>query len=315
MLTEISCTPPVKRTHSLPCNSRILLFGEVLLDQFPDRSVLGGAPFNVSCHLQAFGLNPTLITRVGTDPLRDRILAAMQTRGLDTQGVQFDPSHPTGRVAISEDVDGHHFDILPDQAYDYIHGGVAHLVELATQPQLVYFGTLAQRSTISRRALNHILSGHNTRKFLDLNLRPPWVDLNTIRQSLRQANIVKLNNDELAILQSKFALSSDPQKQMAELIRRFQLDIVVVTRGPLGAWYIDKEDSFHTVTRGPQPSVTDTVGAGDGFAAVLLAGLQANWPAELLLQRANAFAAAICTLRGAIPDTPDFYRPFLEAWK
>lgn len=315
MSTQTSVTPPAKQVQHLPHNSKILLFGEVLLDQFPDRSVLGGAPFNVSCHLQAFGLSPTLITRVGTDPLRDQILYAMQVRGLDTQGVQFDPSHPTGRVAISEDEGGHHFDILPDQAYDYIHSGVAHLVELATQPQLVYFGTLAQRSLTSRRALNHILSGHEAKRFLDLNLRPPWIDLNTIRHSLRQADIVKLNDDELAVLQSKFALPLDPQQQIAELIHRFQLDIVVVTRGPEGAWYMDKDGHFQATVHSGKQNVIDTVGAGDGFAAVLLAGLQANWPADLLLQRAHNFAAAVCSLRGAIPETSDFYQPFLEAWQ
>ena len=45
----------------------VALFGEILVDEFLDRSVIGGAPFNVASHLRRFGLDPVLITRVGED--------------------------------------------------------------------------------------------------------------------------------------------------------------------------------------------------------------------------------------------------------
>lgn len=60
--------------------------------------------------------------------------------------------------------------------------------------------------------------------------------------------------------------------------------------------------------------MVDTVGAGDGFAAVCILGAVSGWPVARLLTRADAFASAICGIRGAVPDSAEFYRPFLEEW-
>ena len=65
----------------------------------------------------------------------------------------------------------------------------------------------------------------------------------------------------------------------------------------------------------PAISIIDTVGAGDGFSAVFILGRLQRWPAALTLQRAHAFAAAVCTMRGAVPDDNDFYAPFLAEWQ
>jgi len=102
---------------------RPLVFGEVLYDSFPDGSVvLGGAPFNVAWHLRGFGLNPLFISRVGDDELGERIIAAMSEWGMDTRGVQRDPGHPTGRVVVSIRNNEPSFEIVPEQAYDFIAG-------------------------------------------------------------------------------------------------------------------------------------------------------------------------------------------------
>ena len=101
-----------------------MAFGETLVDQFLDRNVLGGAPFNVACHLAAMGLHPVRVTRAGKDELGEQLMQTMTERGLDMRGVQSDPSRPTGRVLVTESASGHVFDILPDQAYDPIHAGV-----------------------------------------------------------------------------------------------------------------------------------------------------------------------------------------------
>ena len=134
----------------------VVLFGEILVDVFPDRRVLGGAPFNVARHLQAFGLHPVLISRTGNDALRDELMAGMSDLGMDTGGVQSDPVHPTGQVLVHMDEGGHSFEILPEQAYDFIDARSADEIALASRPGLFYFGTLAQRHPVSCRALESL---------------------------------------------------------------------------------------------------------------------------------------------------------------
>lgn len=294
----------------------IVLFGEVLADMFPERAVLGGAPFNVARHLKAFGQDPVLITRLGHDSLRDDVLEEMARNEMEILGVQCGNRYPTGRVQVHIDGKGHRFEILPEQAYDYIHPAVARMTALSVHPALVYFGTLSQRNEMSRRALRNLLRNNSASRFLDVNLRSPWYDEKTLRQSLQYADTVKLNADELGVLAEIFELSGGNQSaQASELINRFDLARIVVTCGEEGAWQINREGK--RIDAGAQSRVAtlvDTVGAGDGFAAVCILGSLRRWPVVMTLERANTFAAAICEIRGAIPDHADFYKPFNKEW-
>ncbi|PXW84722.1 fructokinase [Nitrosomonas sp. Nm84] len=294
----------------------ILLFGEVLADIFDDRKVFGGAPFNVARHLQAFGLHPVLITRTGDDELRRELLAVIKDAGMDDFGIQLDVSHPTGQVMVHMEERKHRFEILPEQAYDYIHAGITHMITLAVRPQLIYFGTLAQRGAKSAQALSALIRSSDAPRLLDINLRKPWYDAPTIERSLRRANLVKINQEELDILTSLFQLSGQNEVQNVDaLIRGFGLDSVLVTCGEQGAWQLDSEGKVESVdgSSSSRPLV-DTVGAGDGFASVYILGVLRGWPTKLTLLRANAFAATLCEIQGAIPDSPVFYEPFIKDW-
>lgn len=295
----------------------ILLFGEVLVDIFKDRQVFGGAPFNVARHLQAFGLHPVLLTRIGDDELRRQLLAVIADAGMDDRGIQIDALHPTGQVMVHMEGCEHRFEILPQQAYDYIHAGMARMITLAMRPQLIYFGTLAQRHAISAQALSMLIRSSKVPRLLDINLRKPWYDRLIIERSLKRANLVKINQEELEILASLFQLTvKDPVQKAAALIKCFAVDRLLVTCGEQGAWQLDNDGNMINVEGLPslQPLI-DTVGAGDGFAAVYILGLLRGWPATLILPRANVFAAALCGIRGAIPDSADFYKPFIADWK
>lgn len=297
----------------------VVLFGEVLMDVFPDRTVLGGAPFNVACHLRAFGLDPVLVTRTGSDTFHERILHVMESKGMDTVGVQRDPRHPTGQVAVHLKPDGsHQFEILDYQAYDFIDPVLARLIGLNVQPRLMYYGTLAQRHEISRRALSSLLESACTPRMVDLNLRKPWYDTQTLKRSLERADIVKMNETELATLAKTLRLRiNDEKQQAAELIKKFKLDTLLVTRGEHGAWLLDNQGRH--ISTAPHDGaaaikVQDTVGAGDAFAAVFIVGRLLGWPAAQTLERAGAFASAICGIRGAVPQDENFYNAFLQQW-
>lgn len=292
-------------------SSSVALFGEVLADVFPDRVILGGAPFNVARHLQMFGLNSMMITSTGNDELGSQLLAEMARLGMDVSGVQCAPEYPTGRVIVHMDGAGHRFEILPNQAYDHIRADAIP----ASEPALVYFGTLAQRCPESRDALDAFLGNSNSPRFLDINLRKPWYDRSTIEHSLLRADILKINDEELSLLGGMLQLSGEAEQQAAALLGRFSLDCVLVTCGARGAWLLTGDGEEIRATAASTIPLADTVGAGDAFAAVFIFGTLNQWPVEITLNRANEFAAAMCAIRGAAPDEDDFYAPFLRGWK
>jgi fructokinase len=297
-------------------NYHIALFGEVLADVFPDCSVLGGAPFNVARHLRAFGLDPLLISRTGSDPLRDALLEEMVNLGMSTAGIQRDPERPTGQVQVILEDGNHRFEILPDQAYDHICAETTKQTLGENPPHLAYFGTLAQRSAKSRKAAGQFLQACGCPIFLDINLRIPWYDEATISTSLGAADIVKLNEYELATVAGMFGLDHlSPEAQAMVLLQRFDLKQLLVTCGASGSWLLDAQLQVYTASpAGPGQPVVDTVGAGDAFAAVFMLGLMHAWDAPATLQRASDYAAAICRVRGAVPASADFFVPFRQAW-
>jgi fructokinase len=316
MINKVRTATPSSVSSATGKIAPIVVFGEVLADIFPDRSVLGGAPFNVARHLKAFGLNPVLISRLGNDGLRDQILDTMRKRGMETVGVQTDNSHQTGQVNVRIESDGHHFEILPQQAYDFIHPTVARMTMLSVHPSMIYFGTLAQRHEISRRALRSMLRDTRAEKFLDINLRSPWYDQKILRKSLQNADIVKLNDEELVTLSEMYALQGrTAEAQVMDLLRQFGLKGAFVTCGAQGAWHMERNGNKleSAVTRSPS-RIVDTVGAGDGFASVCILGAMLNWDVSTTLERAIKFAGTICEIRGAVPDDDEFYAPHLREW-
>jgi len=294
----------------------VILFGEVLADVFPDQSVLGGAPFNVARHLQAFDLHPVMISRTGDDLLRGDLLQEMDRLGMDSIGIQCDHNYPTGQVHVLIENGIHKFTILPDQAYDHIHAGVAHMITMSIKPEIVYFGTLAQRNMPSRLALDIFLSDSKCPRFFDINLRHPWYNKHTIRRSLMRSDIVKMNEDELEIVANYFKINASTQQQKAvALLDQFKLKHLIITCGGKGAWLINNQHEIYVSDTVEQmQEIVDTVGAGDAFAAVIIMGLLREWTIPVAMQRANQFAAAICGIRGGAPQQHDFYVPFKQAW-
>lgn len=292
----------------------VLLFGEILIDRFPDRDVYGGAPLNVARHLRAFGCAPVLVSRIGQDAEGARLLRTMEGAGLSMHGVQLDSFYPTGVVEVHLTAEGHRFNIVPNQAYDHIHPRLARVAALAANPEMVYFGTLAQRGD-SHRALRHMLRAASGERFFDVNLRDPWIYGERLHWSLRHADIVKANEDELdRIAQLMNMDESLAETQAGGLIERYQLRGVLITCGGAGAWWLDRAGKKISIAPDKAVSVVDTVGAGDAFSAVFIFGLLQRWAMSVTMKRAQQFASAICGIRGAIPDHDDFYEPFIRQW-
>ena len=284
---------------------RPLIVGEVLFDEMPDGTrVLGGAPFNVAWHLEAFGLRPLMITRVGTDDSGDEVLAAMASWGMDTSGVQRDDTYPTGRVEVDLDDGEPTFHILPDQAYDHLDGGLAVRSAAGSTFSLLYHGSLISRGEVSRSSIDDLAKGFRAPVFVDVNLRDPWWNREDVVALVRRATWVKLNEAELDLL----ADDSD-SATAAVFLADHGLDAVIVTRGGRGAVVVDGRGVFEA-TPPAEVEVVDTVGAGDAFSAVFILGLILGWSTKVTLERALEFAAAMCTVPGATVRDRDFYSKF-----
>ena len=289
---------------------RPVIFGEVLFDHFPDGSVvLGGAPFNVAWHLQAFGMEPLFISRVGNDALGRTIRDTMHAWEMDTSGLQLDSAHPTGSVDIRIENGEPGYDIVDNQAYDFIDpAAMPPLPDCA----LLYHGSLAVRNAGSGRALQQLQQGRELQRLVDINLRSPWWQRETVMSLLRGACWIKLNEVELALLVPEVETL---QAQMQHLQECCAARLLIVTCGAAGAMVLTSGGEEFRVEPQGHSEVIDTVGAGDAFTSVMLLGLLRGWGVPLMLEHAQAFASAITGVRGATHNDPGFYQPFIENWK
>ena len=305
-------------------NGTIVVFGEALVDDFATDQVVGGAPFNVARHLAAMGAAALMITRVGVDQNGAMVRAEFARLGMDESALQIDQLEETGRVMVERSGGRHRFIVVPNQAYDYIDADAAVSAMAGVQPSMIYFGTLAQRNARSRDALASVLKASGARRFLDLNVRNGQVTESCISLSLHDADIVKVNEEELQDLFKMFTatrpvtltMDSDEMRgACASLLRIFSLEAMIVTLGPRGSVYFGADGTGITNRDNIKPPfVIDTVGAGDAFAAVFLLGQMHQWPLTQTLARANEFAAATCALSGAVPRETAFYQPFAARW-
>ena len=287
----------------------IVVFGEVLMDQFPDgQQVLGGAPFNVAWHLQAFGQHPCFISRVGNDAMGDNIRRVMTGWGMTVENLQTDPDYPTGTVKVTINKNEPSYEILANQAYDFIE---AQQLKLTNPYSVIYHGTLALRNRVSEQALNDLKARHTGKVFVDVNLRAPWWRKESVDKWISKADWVKLNHDELMQL-------APPQRTMQDAMRLFltqyDLDVLIVTCGSSGAMALDDAGECFEANPASNLPIVDTVGAGDAFSAVLLLGMQQGWSLSLTMERAQSFASAMVSKRGAIVQEVSFYQTFIRAW-
>lgn len=297
-------------------SSNILIFGEVLVDVFPEQNLIGGAPYNVARHLKAFGLAPVLITKVGEDTFGDSILQEMQSHHLSYEGVQRDAVYPTGQVKVTFTELGHQFEILPNQAYDFLENDAALNIVNTHSPAMFYLGTLALRSQQTREVASQLLAQISCSVFCDINLRAPWYCAQTLEFALNHADIVKINHEELAEIAPMLGFSGHAEQQARAIQKKYGLAHVLVTCGETGSWWLnDAQNILHAASGKLASPFIDSVGAGDAYSAIVMLGLVSGWEVDLIINRASDFAASICGIRGAVPNDTIFYQKYLSSWQ
>ena len=278
--------------------------GEILWDVLPDGKKLGGAPANFAYHCRQFGLDGIAVSAVGKDALAKEIFGQLEEKSLPVCLEEVD--YPTGVVNVTLDADGVPcYDIVEGVAYDNIHWTEA-LEDLARNTCAVCFGTLAQRDNTSRNTILLFLDtmpSEGTLKIYDINLRQHYYSKEIVEASLQKSNILKINDEELSVVNAMFEMGDIPAKESCRrLMDRFGLDVLILTCGVNGS-YVFAEDTVSFLGT-PKVKVADTVGAGDSFTAAMCAGMLAGLPLSEAHKAAVEVSAYVCTCNGAMPILP-----------
>jgi len=304
----------------------ILVLGEILFDIFPDGKRLGGAPFNFAFHLKSLGFDVRFVSRVGRDQLGKEILLFLEHHEFDINDIQIDPDYPTGTVNIVMDPDGgHEFSIVANTAYDKMVCD-DRLKRLFDSDWLFFYtGTLIQRNANNAQLVEKNLANKASTAlcFCDINLRPGCYSQDTIRTCLRQADILKINQEELDEISGKPSGKPSDKKNssraMAEkvntLIAKHALKLVILTCGARGSqWFFP---GIHLESQLPDHTkmIEDTVGAGDAYAAMAVAGQILGVSPKNTMELAEKFAGFICGIQGAIPGDMSIYQEFKRRLK
>ena len=287
--------------------NKILSFGEVLVDIFPSGAKAGGAPANFAWYCNQLGADAEVVSAIGTYE-NGRLIEAVIT----SKHIQISKDFPTGAVKITLGKDSvPEYEFLKDTAYDNIEFTSA-VKEFAQSVDLIYFGTLAQRGAKSAETLQKILAaGKSAVKAYDINLRQSYYSKEIIENSLRNADILKISFEELPICAKALNLQYVSEDVCIQILKRFDLAVVALTKGPSGSTIFTKDRQYHNA--GIPVKAVDTVGAGDAFAAVLCMGFLQKEDFKIIGKAANAAAAYVCTQQGAMAKLPG--RLSEELWK
>ena len=288
----------------------IVGLGEILWDVFPERKVLGGAPANFAYHISQFGFQGHAVSAIGKDLLGKEILASLEKKQLNYLIEQTD--FPTGEVKVKLDNWGvPQYEICEGVAWDNIPFTPA-MENLAKQTHVVCFGSLAQRHEVSRNTIHAFLDTmpKDSLKIFDINLRLNYYTKEIVENSLKKADILKINDEEVVKIAQLFDWNAPEKEVCKQLLEKYHLDVLILTKGTEGSWVLTpKEESFLPT---PKITIADTVGAGDSFTAAFIASHLHGRCLVASHQLAVEVSAYVCQQHGAMPRLADAH---LELFK
>lgn len=283
----------------------IVGMGEALWDVLPEGKKIGGAPANFAYHVSQFGFNSRVVSAVGDDKLGNEILENFSEKNLNFL-IEKVP-YPTGTVQVELDNEGVPcYDIKEGVAWDNIPFTPA-LEELAKQTRAVCFGSLAQRSVVSRETINKFLDAmpddNGQLRIFDINLRQNFYTKEILCNSMERCNILKINDEELVTVSRMFGYPGiDLQDKCWILLAKYNLKMLILTCGVNGSYVFTPGEISFVET--PKVEVADTVGAGDSFTATFVAAILKGMKVSEAHRLAVDASAYVCTQNGAMPVFP-----------
>lgn len=287
----------------------VIGIGEALFDVLPEGKKLGGAPANFAYHVSQFGIDSCAVSAMGDDELGKELVAELNEHQLNHQIEKVD--YPTGTVQVSLDANGiPAYEIKEGVAWDNIPFTPA-LEEKAKDCTAVCFGSLAQRSEVSRNTIHRFLdtmpNEEGRYKVFDINLRQGFFTKEIITESIKRCNILKINDEELITISRLFGYPGiDLQNKCWLLLGKYNLKMLILTCGVNGSYvFTPGEVSFIDT---PKVEVADTVGAGDSFTGAFVASILRGKSVREAHELAVKVSAYVCTQNGAMPELPNDYK-------
>jgi len=280
---------------------KIAGLGEVLWDIYENAKFPGGAPANFAAHVQQAGYCGFILSRVGEDALGNELAHYLHSLHLNTEGMQRDKQLATGSVYVTLDDKGvPSFQCSKNVAFDALELD-SNWKKRAPQLDAVLWGTLAQRALASRQAIIGFLQlCTRALKVFDVNLRGWNKDSREIIEtSLRLADFIKLNKEELHTLKNNFSDIMDDIVFLRTILERYPVKLAAVTLGADGCLLVSPDQ----VVRHPgfKVNVVDTPGSGDAFAAGLVIKFLQGASLPEIAEFSNRLGAFVATQHGAIP--------------
>ena len=289
-------------------DNMIVGIGEALWDVLPEGKKLGGAPANFAYHVSQFGLDSCVVSAIGDDKLGEEILANFNEKKLDMI-IETVP-YPTGTVQVEIDQAGvPQYEIKENVAWDNIPW-TPQLEMLARRTKAVCFGSLAQRSVVSRETIGRFLdtmpSADGSLVVFDINLRQGFYNAEILENSMKRCNILKINDEELVTVSRMFGWPGiDLEDKCWLLLGKYNLQMLILTCGINGS-YVFTPGSY-SFRETPVVEVADTVGAGDSFTAAFISSILKGKSVQEAHKVAVDVSAFVCTQNGAMPVLPDNY--------
>lgn len=283
--------------------NNILVFGEILYDIYDDVAVIGGAPFNYSVQLSRLiskNDNLKFITALGKDDFSKDAFKFIENENIDSSLMQVLDNYETGKATVFMNENK-----IPDYiihenvAWDNIEFNSDIEKALKVKYDLFYFNILSCRSEKSYNTLKNIFKNIDSKyKVCDVTFRKNYYTKEKIKEALEFINILKINDDELAIIKSLFYpnLQNDNEILLKKLNKDFNIDYIFLTLGKSGA------SSFYNNQYIFKPSnkikVVDTVGAGDSFCAALSYAILKKLDIKKVLDFASAVSEEMIQVKG-----------------
>ena len=298
----------------------ILGIGELLWDLLPEGPRLGGAPANFTVMAGRLGSHAAILSRIGRDDLGRKAVDLLDPLPADTEFLQVDPAHETGRVTVALKDGQPEYTIHEPAAWDFMELS-DEWVKLAERADAICFGSLAQRSVESRQTIQTLAAQTQARcvRVFDVNLRAPFYSSEVVQESLELATVMKMNDAEVPLVLGLLGLQSfdvqDPGALRAgagRLLEEFPtLRMVAVTRGGAGSLLVTRE-AWHEHP-GIPVKVTDTIGAGDAFTAAMTHYMLRCADLATLNEAGNRWGGWVASQAGAMPELDEAMQARIES--
>lgn len=278
---------------------KLVTFGEIVWDIYPDQRCIGGAPLNFAAHAAALGAEAYVISAVGNDELGIAAREALYRFGVNDTLVATVPEYPTGQCLVTLGANAvPQYRLLENTAYDHIAACPP------VQAEALVFGTLIQRSESNVQVLRRLLeSGEFAEVFCDVNLRAPYYDKKSVEQCLQSATMLKVSREELPAMASLVFGDTLPD-YAAEAHRLMQqyshIRVLIVTLDSDGAYVLDAAGQEYRHAAEPV-AVVSTVGAGDSFGAAFLVSYSQTHDIASSLDAAIYRSAFVVAHKDAVP--------------